>query len=131
MSRNHHYRQAFRRAFTILRRAGIRPAFAAAKREMTRQKVARAINNSRVFAIGSVRVPHLDTKKGVAVVQVNALNGGGASLRLSGEGYSLNGAPVTASHPHYKTMRALERVVMATEPQFGAPQRLFKLANGL
>ncbi len=131
MSSNQPYRQAFRRAFTILRRAGIRPAFAAAKREMTRQKVARAINHSRVFTIGSVRVPHLNAKKGVAVVRVNSVNGGGASLRIANEGYSLNGVPVTASHPHYNTMRALESVVMATERKFGAPQRLFKLANGL
>lgn len=129
MSSNQPYRQAFRHAFTILRRAGIRTAFAAAKREMTRQKLARAINRSRVFTIGSVRVPHLDTQKGVAVVQVNSVNGGGALLRIANEGYSLDGKPVPANHPHYGTLQALERVVWAAQPKFGAPQRQLKFGH--
>lgn len=125
------YLPAFHKAKVIFRRAGIRPALAALKREVTRRKLARAINRSRVFTFGTVSVPHLNTQKGVVVVRVNPLNGNGTSLRLTGDGYAVNGRPVTTNSPHYGRMSALERVVLQQQPRFGKPVAQFKLANGL
>ncbi len=125
------YLPAFHKAKTILRRAGFRPAFEALKREVTRRKLARAINRSRIFAVGSVSVPHINNAKAVVVVRVNSLNGTGTSLRITGDGYAVNGRPVTTDSPHYGRMAALERVVLQQEPHFGKPVAQFKLANGL
>jgi len=130
MSRPHPYIAAFRKAAEVFRRAGIRPAIVAAHREVSRQKLANAINSSRIFVVGTVSVPHLDAKNGVAVVQVNSLNGGGASLRVAADGYSLNGKPVGTASPHYKKFAAIERVLVAQQPRFGVPLHTHKLTNG-
>jgi hypothetical protein len=135
------YLAAFSKAKTVFRRAGIRPALAIVKREVERQKMAKAINQSNVFTVGSVTVRHIDKEQGKLVVLTNSMAGNGigngtggthgASLSLSKDGYAINGKPVNAESPYYPRFAALERVVLAQHPRFGIPTPQYKLANGL
>lgn len=127
------YLAAFSKAKTVFRRAGIRPALAVVKREVERQKMAKAINQSNIFTVGSVTVRHIDKEQGKLVVVTNAMSGGGhgASLSLSKDGYAVNGKPVPAESPYYPRFAAMERVVLAQHPRFGIPAPQYKLANGL
>ncbi len=125
MSRPHPFLSAFHKAAQVFRRAGIRPAIVAAHREVSRQKAATAIRGAGVFMVGDVAVRHFDAQRGVLIAALKPFNpvdvagnkNPSTSIRVSAEGYSVNGMPIAPTSVHFpKLLRVSDAVNLPRPP---------------
>lgn len=134
MTRSHPYLSAFRKAAEVFRRAGIRPALAAARREVSRQKAANAIRSAGVFMVGDVAVRHFDARRGVLIAALKPFNpvdkagnkNPSTSIRVSADGYSVNGAPIASDSVHFPKLARVGDAVNLPRPPAEPEQALAK-----
>lgn len=124
MTRSHPYLTAFRKAAQVFRRAGVRPALAVVKREVTRQKAAAAIKKAGVFMVGDVAVQHFDAQRGVLIAALKPFNrfddagnrNPSTSIRVAADGYSVNGAPIAPDSVHFPRLAQVSDAVKLPRP---------------
>ncbi len=134
MSRPHPYFSAFRKASEVFRRAGMRQALAVVKREVTRQKAAKAIQRAGLFLVGDVAVKHFDAQRGILVAVLKPFDpvddAGNRKpntlIRVATEGFSINGAPVAQNSVHFGKLVQVSDAVNLPRPPVAPEQALAK-----